>query len=118
MFADLDNTKLTAQLKAGTKETQALFLHLHNATGDLSGKNKNATGDRAEVVKVEISNKKIRNHHAGHMKCQCRAGMPVGGLNSPRMRRGRIRGGVISAAEPAAPFVCRRGRYPEAAAHP
>ena len=58
VFADLDNTKLTAQLKAGTKEAQALFLHLHNATGDLSGKNKNATGDRAEVVKVEISNKK------------------------------------------------------------
>lgn len=58
VFADLDHTKLTAQLKPGTKETQALFLHLHNATGDLSGKNKHATGDRAEVVKVEISNKK------------------------------------------------------------
>ncbi|MGL3807581.1 S8 family serine peptidase [Paeniglutamicibacter sp. R2-26] len=58
VFADLDDTKLTARLKAGTKEAQALFLHLHNATGDLSGKNKHATGDRAELVKVEISNKK------------------------------------------------------------
>lgn len=58
VFADLDDTKLTARLKSGTKATQALFLHLHNATGDLSGKNKNATGDRAEVVQVKISNKK------------------------------------------------------------
>lgn len=58
VFADLDGTTLNAQLKAGAKDPRALFLHLHNATGDLSGKNKNATGDRAEVVQVKTGTKK------------------------------------------------------------
>lgn len=62
VFADLDGSKLTANLKPGSTDARALFLHLHNATGNLSGKNKNATGDRAEVLKVDTSKKKDKHH--------------------------------------------------------
>ena len=62
VFADLDDSKLTANLKRGSTDVRALFLHLHNATGDLSGRNKNATGDRAEVVKVDTGKKKHKGH--------------------------------------------------------
>lgn len=45
----------TVHRKNNNKERQVLFLHMHNATGDLSGRktaNGVAAGDHAQVVKV------------------------------------------------------------------
>ena len=55
LFVDRDGGQLTVHRKNNNKERQALFLHMHNATGDLSGRktaNGVAAGDRAQVVKV------------------------------------------------------------------
>ncbi|WP_411734648.1 S8 family serine peptidase [Paeniglutamicibacter sp.] len=45
VFADLDKNKLTATVASATTEAKALFLHLHNASGN-----------RAQVVDVEVRN--------------------------------------------------------------
>ena len=55
LFVDRDGGQLTVHRKNNNKERQALFLHMHNATGDLSGRktaNGVAAGDRAQVVDV------------------------------------------------------------------
>ena len=55
LFVNRDGGQLTVHRKNNNKERQALFLHMHNATGDLSGRktaNGVAAGDRAQVVKV------------------------------------------------------------------
>ena len=55
LFVDRDGCQLTVHRKNNNKERQALFLHMHNATGDLSGRktaNGVAAGDHAQVVKV------------------------------------------------------------------
>ena len=55
LFVDRDGGQLTVHRKNNNKERQALFLHMHNATGDLSGRktaNGVADGDRAQVVDV------------------------------------------------------------------
>ncbi|MFL4474265.1 S8 family serine peptidase [Paeniglutamicibacter sp. MACA_103] len=43
VFADLDKNKLTATIASATTDAKALFLHLHNASGN-----------RAQVVDVEV----------------------------------------------------------------
>ncbi|OMH23574.1 hypothetical protein BKD30_11690 [Tersicoccus phoenicis] len=50
LFADVPNTGLPAQRSASGGAAQALFLHLHNATGDLSA----TDGEKAQVVPVTL----------------------------------------------------------------
>lgn len=52
LFADVDGGKLTVNRSKDTTEASALFLHLHNATGDLSGTA--GLGGRAEVLPVTV----------------------------------------------------------------
>ena len=52
LFADVDGGRLDVTRSAGTTDAKALFLHLHNATGDLSGTNGN--GGRAEILPVTV----------------------------------------------------------------
>ncbi|GGC90378.1 peptidase S8 [Tersicoccus solisilvae] len=54
LFADVPGTGLPAQRTAAGASTQALFLHLHNATGDLSGKGTD-DGGKAQVVPVTVT---------------------------------------------------------------
>ena len=53
LFVDAPGAALTAHRSAEAKGS-ALFLHLHNATGDLSGVN-GAAGDRAQVLRVSMA---------------------------------------------------------------
>ncbi|OMH32270.1 hypothetical protein BGP79_07345 [Tersicoccus sp. Bi-70] len=57
LFNDVPGTGLPAQRAASGGAAQALFLHLHNATGDLSGKatTGDADGGRAQVVPVTVA---------------------------------------------------------------
>lgn len=66
LFADVNGGKLDVTRSPGTTNTKALFLHLHNATGDLSG----ATGDggRAEVVPTVVP-AKVVNPVSAVSKC-------------------------------------------------
>lgn len=52
LFADNSDTGLTAYSPTG-KAARALFLHLHNGTGDLSGIQKGEDGAKAEVVETQ-----------------------------------------------------------------
>ena len=55
LFVDRDGGQLTVHRRNNNTDRQALFLHLHNGTGDLSGRktaNGMASGDRAQVVDV------------------------------------------------------------------
>ena len=55
LFVDRDGGQLTVHRKNNTVARRALFLHLHNGTGDLSGRTTQqgiADGDRAQVVDV------------------------------------------------------------------
>ena len=55
LFVDRDGGQLTVHRKNNTVARRALFLHLHNGTGDLSGRTTQqgvAAGDRAQVVDV------------------------------------------------------------------
>ncbi|MEH0109410.1 S8 family serine peptidase [Tersicoccus sp. MR15.9] len=56
LFSDVPGTGLPAQRSASGGAAQALFLHLHNATGDLSGKatTGDTDGGRAQVVPVTV----------------------------------------------------------------
>ncbi|GER22798.1 peptidase S8 [Zafaria cholistanensis] len=53
VFADLPGQTLTAHRASGETEARALFLHYHNATGNLDGR-KNDDGGKAEVLKIKI----------------------------------------------------------------
>ena len=53
LFVDAPGTNLVAH-RAGEAKGSALFLHMHNATGDLSGVN-GAAGERAQVLRVSSS---------------------------------------------------------------
>ncbi|RKQ35002.1 S8 family serine peptidase [Kocuria tytonis] len=53
LFTDLPGKKLTAHRGSATAEGEALFLHLHNGTGDLSGIRKGQDGAKAEVKTVQ-----------------------------------------------------------------
>ncbi|RLY94090.1 subtilisin [Kocuria tytonicola] len=53
LFTDLPGKKLTAQRGSATAEGEALFLHLHNGTGDLAGIHKGEDGAKAEVKRIE-----------------------------------------------------------------
>ena len=57
LFADVNGGRLDVVRSAGTTDAKALFLHLHNATGDLSGAN--GDGGRAEVVPVKVPAKAV-----------------------------------------------------------
>ncbi|GAA4366796.1 S8 family serine peptidase [Paeniglutamicibacter cryotolerans] len=61
VFTDLNRQKLTAHPKAGVKEAKALYLHLHNATGDLSGK-RGSDGDRAQLGTIRVKPAKGHGH--------------------------------------------------------
>ena len=50
LFVDAPGTNLVAH-RSGEAKGSALFLHMHNATGDLSGVN-GAAGERAQVLRV------------------------------------------------------------------
>lgn len=52
-FADAPNADITAHRAVGTAEAQALLLHLHNTTGDLSGIKKGEDGAKAEIVTLK-----------------------------------------------------------------
>lgn len=52
LFVDAPDNALTAYRADSTTEAKALFLHMHNATGDLSGIRAGMKGERAEVIKV------------------------------------------------------------------
>ena len=52
LFADVDGGKLTVNRSQETTEASALFLHLHNATGDLSGTA--GLGERAEILPAVV----------------------------------------------------------------
>jgi len=51
LFVDAPETQLVAHRNGDAKNVSALFLHMHNATGDLSGTNGSA-GERAQVLRV------------------------------------------------------------------
>lgn len=51
LFVDAPETQLVAHRNDDTKNISALFLHMHNATGALSGTN-GAAGERAQVLRV------------------------------------------------------------------
>lgn len=51
LFVDAPSAQLVAHRNGDTKNVSALFLHMHNATGDLSGVN-GAAGERAQVLRV------------------------------------------------------------------
>ncbi|MDO4918069.1 S8 family serine peptidase [Kocuria sp.] len=53
LFTDLPGKKLTAQRGSSTAEGEALFLHLHNGTGDLAGIRKEEDGAKAEVKRFQ-----------------------------------------------------------------
>ena len=53
LFVDAPGTNLVAH-RSGEAKGSALFLHMHNATGDLSGVN-GAAGERAQVLRVSSS---------------------------------------------------------------
>ena len=53
LFVDAPGTNLVAH-RSGEAKGSALFLHMHNATGDLSGMN-GAAGERAQVLRVSSS---------------------------------------------------------------
>ena len=50
-FADTPSSELVAHRAEGATDVKALFLHMHNTTGDLSGLN-GAAGNRAQVLEV------------------------------------------------------------------
>ena len=50
-FADAPSSELVAHRAEGATDAKALFLHMHNTTGDLSGLN-GAAGNRAQVLEV------------------------------------------------------------------
>ncbi|QRZ61459.1 S8 family serine peptidase [Rothia sp. ZJ932] len=52
LFADSPETELTAY-RARKSDAQALFLHMHNGTGNLSGIRAGEDGAKAEVVDIE-----------------------------------------------------------------
>ncbi|MBD8044858.1 S8 family serine peptidase [Arthrobacter sp. Sa2BUA2] len=52
LFADVDGGKLTVNRSTDTTGASALFLHLHNGTGDLSGTA--GLGGRAEILPVTV----------------------------------------------------------------
>lgn len=66
LFADVDGGKLTVNRSQDTTEASALFLHLHNATGDLSGTA--GLGERAEVLPVVVP-EKVVNPVSAASKC-------------------------------------------------
>lgn len=51
IFADAPTTELTLHRASDAGSAKALFLHLHNGTGDLSG-SQGASGERAQVLPV------------------------------------------------------------------
>ena len=51
LFVDAPSAQLVAHRNGDAKNVSALFLHMHNATGDLSGVN-GAAGERAQVLRV------------------------------------------------------------------
>ena len=53
LFVDAPGTNLVAH-RSGEAKGSALFLHMHNATGDLSGVN-GAAGERAQVLRVSMA---------------------------------------------------------------
>ena len=53
LFNDQPGKKLTAHRASGSTKGEALFLHLHNATGDLSGIKAGQDGAKAEVKTVQ-----------------------------------------------------------------
>ncbi|MDN5631200.1 S8 family serine peptidase [Kocuria sp.] len=53
LFTDLPGKKLTAHRGSDKAQCEALFLHLHNGTGDLSGIHKGEDGAKAEVKRVQ-----------------------------------------------------------------
>ena len=57
LFTDLPGKKLTAQRGSATAEGEALFLHLHNGTGDLAGIHKGEDGGKAEVKRFQPATK-------------------------------------------------------------
>ena len=52
LFVDSPANTITAHRAADTTEARALFLHMHNATGDLAGIKAGARGNKAQVVNV------------------------------------------------------------------
>lgn len=66
LFADVDGGKLDVTRRADTTDAKALFLHLHNATGDLSGTN--GDGGRAEVLPINVP-AKVVNPASAVSKC-------------------------------------------------
>ncbi|WP_228066211.1 S8 family serine peptidase [Rothia nasimurium] len=52
LFVASPANTLTAHRAADTTDARALFLHMHNATGDLAGIKADARGDKAQVVNV------------------------------------------------------------------
>lgn len=54
LFIDAPDTEITA-IRTSPDSTRALFLHMHNSTGDLSGIHKNVIGNKAQVVDVQNS---------------------------------------------------------------
>ncbi|MCQ1996552.1 S8 family serine peptidase [Arthrobacter sp. zg-Y1171] len=57
LFADVNGGKMDVTRSAGNTDAKALFLHLHNATGDLSGTN--GDGGKAEVVPIKVPAKVV-----------------------------------------------------------
>ncbi|WP_194266076.1 S8 family peptidase [Arthrobacter yangruifuii] len=57
LFADVDGGRIDVTRSAGTTDAKALFLHLHNTTGDLSGTN--GDGGRAEVLPIKVPAKVV-----------------------------------------------------------
>ncbi|GEC98263.1 peptidase S8 [Kocuria varians] len=53
LFTDQPGKKLTALRGSASAAGQALFLHLHNGTGDLSGIHKGEDGGKAEVKRFQ-----------------------------------------------------------------
>ncbi|CEA06869.1 Minor extracellular protease vpr precursor [Arthrobacter saudimassiliensis] len=52
LFADVDGGKLTVNRGTEVTDAKALFLHLHNGTGDLSGAA--GLGGRAEILPISV----------------------------------------------------------------
>lgn len=57
LFVDAPGTNLVAH-RSGEAKGSALFLHMHNATGDLSGVN-GAAGERAQVLRVSMASEDL-----------------------------------------------------------
>ncbi|WP_058955137.1 S8 family serine peptidase [Kocuria rhizophila] len=53
LFTDLPGKKLTAHRSSDKVKGDALFLHMHNSTGDLSGIRKGEDGSKAEVKTIQ-----------------------------------------------------------------